>query len=357
MKLSVLSLAFFTLVAANVAAADDIAKQCVDLFKGSLTRLNVTSMVNIAIETIAKDSCSGSSFNLDAGFDSKTQTLIDGVPGASSILGSLGISSTKKLCEAYKSGKFTLTTDDRYMSEPVVAAMEQANKCMELSVNKNVIFTHSVLDPGKVSFGATFRTTERQLRFTVQTTGGFQCESAKPGTSRMEKAGEAETIRRADFSVSCSRKATADGGNLDFKDGVISINFGEIIYTVRVPADSVYGATSRRAADTLIAAANSLIARGNEALVALHENYAKRTYTPQMFFFGEQDAAGIFGGGIPGTPRFPCEVWAKPQVLWEPDVASRLCAGGTIKNITQLYERGGNRCGYHYYNLVCERPQ
>ncbi|NTF80868.1 hypothetical protein [Rhizobium rhizogenes] len=350
-----LSFLIFILFASSAYSQVDVANQCLEIYKGSLRRLQSSNQANIAIETVARDTCSGSSFNLEAGFDSKTQAIVSGVPGVNTLLGNLGISSTKQLCEAYRNGRFSLSIDDRMLSEPVVEAMEQANKCMEIANRRDVVLRHDVLDPGNISFAALFQRSDRTLRFTVQTTGGFTCVSARPGTSKLDKVDQHETVRKIDFTISCSRKGMAlEGGNIDYPDGVVSLNIGEAIYTVRVPADTKYGLTSRRAADSVIANMKTSLAKADSDLVALQQSYARRTYTPEVFYFGEHDQGAPFS--VPVRMRFGCEHFQyKTQDQWQPVVKERLCPDGSIKNISRIYERGGNRCGYTYFTMVCER--
>jgi hypothetical protein len=340
------------------AQAPTPAQICSQVYTGAVMRTQTSDQLNVALQTINSQSCSSSADNSSDEFGASAQAVIKAVPVVGSFFSSHNVSSRKNFCSRYQSGEFGLSTLQTYTLEPVVAAMEQANKCMEIANSANLVVTHTFLDPSSVTLNGHFTSAEERVRISAQTTGGFVCISPRPGSSAIDQVSTSEILRQnADFAITCKRQGIKNGSNIDYVDGAIAINTSKAgTYTVWVKADSIYGATSRRAADLRINQAEEQARLERErADKALSERdaLARKTYTPVRFYFGE-GTPGIFGGANYGE-HFSCDPWSKPQAGWEPEVTGRVCPGGQLINMSRYASHGGNRCGYNYYVAVCEK--
>lgn len=346
--------------ASSMQVMDTVGSQCVAMYSGALTRVSTRSQLDVAIHTLRTNACSSKNRNITAGFDSSTKAVIEAVPVVSSYMGRFGYSSNKQFCDAYDRGDITVGTLDTYETVPVVEAMEQANRCMEIESSSRLVLTHEVIDPGNVVFNGRFTEPEASVRFSTTSTGGFKCVSPRPNSSVVDQAGITEVKRRnANFSVSCSRHGTVINGDTTYDDGAISLatsRSGQ--YTVWVRSDALLGVRSRReAADSLSSSrtAADAIRTERDRVAADLAKLQGRQYTPVSWYFGEKNVGSPFGGPVDTLgPRFSCGDWGGSAEHQKNLARQTLCPGGQLVNISHYKAHGGNKCGYNYFKAVCE---
>lgn len=336
-------------------------EQCVSMFAGALTRTATSNQVSAAISTLRTSACSAANRNINAGFDSKTQSIVSGVPVVSSFMGKFGYSSNKQFCEAYDRGDFRLDTLDTFIIEPVAEAMAQANRCMEIANVTNLVLTHEVLDPGTIMFNGRFTEPQSNVRFSAATTGGFKCSSPRPNTNKVDSVGKNEILREAaNFSVSCQRSPKMVNNDAQFSDGAVSLATSRAgIYTVRVPADTLFGVRSRRQAATsleearassaAVATERDTIRAERDAARAELDRANKRQLTAVSWNYGQ------YGQDNPITGKhYSCGPWGASEQARNEVARADLCPNGTLQNIQHVEGRSGNKCGYNAFRAVCQ---
>ena len=121
-----ISIMFF-LGAVSITPSAFAQDACVAMFQDALVEVNKSERLDYAFSSLQKNMCSSRDRSFTAGFDSKTNAVIKGVPTASKILGRLGITNNKQLCEAIDNEQLSIGIGSSYTSKPVVAALDAAN--------------------------------------------------------------------------------------------------------------------------------------------------------------------------------------------------------------------------------------
>lgn len=343
------ALSGLAMTSASSQMSDDpnrTAEICSSVYRTAVNSVSYDAQAAVAISTVHREACSERNRrSLEAGFDSRSRALIEGVPLVSSILGNLNISSNRKFCEAFDRGDFTNYSALSYQREPASKALEQFNKCMDIAASSNVILTHEINSPGSVVVSGRMTSQNVTAQLAATTTGGFTCQ-ATADQGQPDNMGLVQITRTKPFTIVCTRSGEVQDGDLSFeRPGSIAITTGEGgIYRIDVEPDTIYGAVSRERAEEVARELRSQLASATIRLSELEG----RSVRPVRFFFGQN-------GGDPVTgPRLGCEDWSyKPQSHWEPIATARVCPGGKLEKITRVGRRSGGSCGFNFYGALC----
>ena len=328
-----------------------LTQECSKIYTGVLQKFSIEKQAGLLIESMSRDTCDLNNFDLSAGFDSKTQSVIGTVPVVSSLLGSLNIHNNKQFCEAYKSGRFGFRSTDITNVEPIVDAMKQVNECIRISLSSGVVLTSVSPNPSQIVISGKMTANGSAFKFSGLTSGGFQCVSPKPSLDGFDPLGSIAISRNENFGILCSRNGYASSGNpkntsYDLGSVTLATSNGDT-YSVSVSGDELYGLETRSSADSLIKEAQKKVEDAEKQIQNNNDITLSRLQSAKVvrFYFNGTDA-----GPGPGS-RYACDIWNGGHAIEK--AAADLCSYGSLVGVQHLVEASGGDCGFNIYNAVC----
>ena len=344
------------------AQTTDPVEACRAIYSGALTRLSTSERLSVAVQEIAEETCRADGSSIGASFSSKSQSIIQGIPIVGEVLGSLNITNTQQFCRAYASNSFNLVNVNRYVREPVVEAMQQANACLDIAT-RGILIRHTSLGPGTIVFSGTPTRPDTVIRLTTsfEPTEGWKCTSPKPNGRGTDEVARAEVRRdERSFEVTCTRRGQAAVGNgVRYPAGAVALNVGSAgSYTVRQRPDTMFGLVTANAAEEVAQDLQSRLQAAQTELTSVQAKLTaseKRRYTPVSWHYRDMDGADpdLFG------QRYTCNDFREPdEQARNAKIARNQCIGGKLIGVQHV--RVDPNCGGHSlqaFRGVCELPQ
>lgn len=327
----------------SVVLAGDAHDACTRGYLGTLQRYSQADVLSVTLDTLHTQHCGSQSSASDKQLSAGLESAFKAVPLVGRWASRKRVTNSSEFCKAYEQEQASVSVNKSFVVEPIVAAQENFNQCMETANRSSTAITH-LAEPGQVAIAINKYDSQKLFSLQGVNTKTFQCRIA--GSSQLLAVNSRLDIDKPS-TIQCTRSGEKrpEGDTYYPPDAIIVGTSQGVAYRVSLAEETVLGPAKQSKAKAEIDRLRPIAARADE----LERSILSDRLELRPFY----RTSGSDRGFVTGPEFNWYELNGKTLEQIAEIAKDRLCRDAKRARAIAAASMSGDCCGRIQYVLVC----